>query len=269
MPELPEVETVVRILRDQIKGKQFHDVSIYWDKTVSKHAALDALRGQCVIDVLRRGKYILWQMETAFIIIHLRMEGKFYTLAKNTERNKHTHVIFHFDDFDLAFNDTRKFGRIDVSNDLDGYFAHKLGYEPWDVNLTKEYLRTKAKPRHIELKTFLLDQSVIAGIGNIYADEICFKMRLSPFTRVNRIPLYKWAECVSVTREVLAEAIALGGTTVRSYTASLGITGRFQLQIHVYGRANQPCHTCDTLLIKSVVGQRSTVYCPNCQKRIA
>ncbi|HCT62798.1 MAG TPA: bifunctional DNA-formamidopyrimidine glycosylase/DNA-(apurinic or apyrimidinic site) lyase [Erysipelotrichaceae bacterium] len=268
MPELPEVETVVLILDEQIKGHQLLDHSVYWDKTIVNHQELLALHGQKVMRVSRRGKYILWQMETSNIVIHLRMEGKFYKLEKNAARNKHSHVIFHFDDFDLAFNDTRKFGRIEVSHDLDHYFSHKLGFEPWDEHLTKEYLRDKAKSRKVHLKTFLLDQSVIAGIGNIYADEICFKLKLSPFTRVHHIPLYKWEECIESTRQVLAEAIASGGTTVRSYTASLGITGRFQLQIHVYGRANQPCHTCNTALIKSVVGQRSTVYCPKCQKRI-
>lgn len=268
MPELPEVETVVRILDEQIKGHQLLDHSVYWTKTIVNQEELNALHGQKVVNVLRRGKYILWQMETAFVIIHLRMEGKFYKLEKNAERNKHSHVLFHFDDFDLAFNDTRKFGRIEVSNDLEAYFNTKLGFEPWDERLTKEYLWSKAKTRKVHLKTFLLDQSVIAGIGNIYADEICFKLKLSPFTRVHHIPLYKWEECIEATRQVLDEAIASGGTTIRSYTASLGITGRFQLQIHVYGRAHQPCHECNTHLIKSVVGQRSTVYCPKCQKRI-
>lgn len=268
MPELPEVETVVRILDEQITGHTLLNHSVYWAKTIVNQDELNALHGQRVLSVSRRGKYILWQMETAFIIIHLRMEGKFYKLEKNAERNKHSHVLFHFDDFDLAFNDTRKFGRIELSHDLDAYFKSKLGYEPWDEQLTKEYLRNKAKTRKVHLKTFLLDQSVIAGIGNIYADEICFKLKLSPFTRVHHIPLYKWEECIEVTRQVLAEAIESGGSTIRSYTASLGITGRFQLQIHVYGRANQPCHNCNTNLIKSVVGQRSTVYCPNCQKRI-
>ena len=268
MPELPEVETVVRILDEQITGHTLLNHSVYWAKTIVNQDELNALHGQRVLGISRRGKYILWQMETAFIIIHLRMEGKFYKLEKNAERNKHSHVVFHFDDFDLAFNDTRKFGRIELSQDLDAYFKSKLGYEPWDEQLTKEYLRNKAKTRKVHLKTFLLDQSVIAGIGNIYADEICFKLKLSPFTRVHHIPLYKWEECIEATRQVLAVAIDSGGSTIRSYTASLGITGRFQLQIHVYGRANQPCHNCNTNLIKSVVGQRSTVYCPKCQKRI-
>lgn len=268
MPELPEVETVVRILDEQITHHRLIDSSVYWDKTIVNRDELIALHGQQVHKVSRRGKYILWQMETATILIHLRMEGKFYKLAKNEARNKHSHVIFHFDDFDLAFNDTRKFGRIEVSQDLEHFFNHKLGFEPWDELLTKEYLRNKARSRKVHLKTFLLDQSVIAGIGNIYADEICFKLKLSPFTRVHRIPLYKWEECVDVTRQVLQEAIDSGGSTIRSYTASLGITGRFQLRIHVYGRANQPCHDCHTHLIRSVVGQRSTVYCPQCQKRL-
>jgi formamidopyrimidine-DNA glycosylase len=268
MPELPEVETVVRILDAQIKGHTLLDHSVYWEKTIVHPTELCALHDQKVMHVSRRGKYILWHMETATIIIHLRMEGKFYKLEKNAVRNKHSHVVFHFDDFDLAFNDTRKFGRIEVSHDLELFFSSKLGYEPWDERLTKEYLRAKAKSRKVHLKTFLLDQAVIAGIGNIYADEICFKLKLSPFTRVHRIPLYKWEECVGVTRQVLEEAIESGGSTIRSYTASLGITGRFQLQIHVYGRANQPCHHCQTPLIKDVVGQRSTVYCPQCQKRL-
>ena len=113
----------------------------------------------------------------------------------------------------------------------------------------------------------MLDQSVIAGIGNIYSDEICFMMKKHPNTSIQRLTKKDWENCIHATQVILSSAIEAGGSSVRSYTSSLGVTGLFQLNIHVYGRSNKPCHICETPLIKTVIGQRSSVYCPICQKR--
>jgi len=268
MPELPEVETVVRILSSQIINQTIQDVIIRWDKTVEhKDIFLKEVIGQTILSITRRGKYICVNLNRGVILIHLRMEGKFYIRDKNDLPFKHTHVILKLDTYNLEFNDTRKFGRMMYTEDANSYLNTKLGLEPFDENLTVEYLRNKSKNRKVALKTFLLDQSVIAGIGNIYSDEICFKMLRNPHTSVAKLSKKDWSNCIQITREILHSAIEAGGTSVRSYTSSLGVTGLFQLNILVYGRANQPCHNCQTKLVRSVIGQRSSVYCPNCQKR--
>lgn len=268
MPELPEVETVVRILSSQIINQTIQEVIIRWDKTVEhKDIFLKEVIGQTILSITRRGKYICVNLNRGVILIHLRMEGKFFIRDKNDLPFKHTHVILKLDSCNLEFNDTRKFGRMMYTEDAQTFLNTKLGLEPFDENLTVEYLKNKAKNRKVALKTFLLDQSVIAGIGNIYSDEICFKMLRNPHTSVAKLSKKDWANCIQITREILQSAIEAGGTSVRSYTSSLGVTGLFQLNILVYGRANQPCHNCQTILVRSVIGQRSSVYCPNCQKR--
>jgi len=268
MPELPEVETVVRILSSQIIHQTIQDITVRWDKTVeNKTVFINEVIGQTIQSISRRGKYICMNLDRGTILIHLRMEGKFYIRDKAELPFKHTHVILHLDTCNLEFNDTRKFGRMMYTEDAQTYLNAKLGLEPFDQNLTVDYLRNKAKTRKVALKTFLLDQSVIAGIGNIYSDEICFKMLRNPHISVAKLPKKDWANCIHYTRNILQSAIDAGGTSVRTYTSSLGVTGLFQLNILVYGRSNQPCHNCQTLLVRSVIGQRSSVYCPNCQKR--
>jgi formamidopyrimidine-DNA glycosylase len=268
MPELPEVETVVRILSTQILNQTIQDITVKWDKTVENKALfVNEVKGQTIRTITRRGKYICLHLDRGNILIHLRMEGKFFIREKNELPFKHTHVILHLNDMNLEFNDTRKFGRMMYTEDAEGYLNTKLGLEPFDSALTVEYLQNKAKSRTIALKTFLLDQSVIAGIGNIYSDEICFKMLRNPQQSVTKLTKKDWANCIQFTRSILQAAIDAGGTSVRSYTSSLGVTGLFQLNIDVYGRANQPCHNCQTPLVRVVINQRSSVYCPNCQKR--
>lgn len=268
MPELPEVETVVRILQTQIVGQTINDITVSWPKTIENlDYFIHEVKNQTIQSLSRRGKYINIHLDRGVILVHLRMEGKFFIRKKNESSFKHTHVILHLDSINLEFNDTRKFGRMVYTEDPMQYLDHKLGLEPFDSNLNVEYLREKAKKRKIPLKTFLLDQSVIAGIGNIYSDEICFKMKRNPNTSVSRLNKKDWLNCIQSTQEILNSAIDAGGSSVRSYTSSLGVTGLFQLNIHVYGRAKQACHECNTELIKTVINQRSSVYCPKCQKR--
>lgn len=268
MPELPEVETVVRILSTQIVGETIQDITVKWDKTVDNKASFNEnVVGQAIQSITRRGKYICMNLERGVILIHLRMEGKFYIQNKNEHPLRHTHVIFHLNSFNLEFNDTRKFGRIMYTEDAQSYLNSKLGLEPFDPDLSVAYLKNKAKNRKVALKTFLLDQAVIAGIGNIYSDEICFKMLRNPHTSVAKLTKIDWQNCIQSTRDILQSAIEAGGSSVRSYTSSLGVTGLFQLNIQVYGRAHQACHVCQTLLVRSIIGQRSSVYCPHCQKR--
>jgi formamidopyrimidine-DNA glycosylase len=266
MPELPEVETVVRTLRKFLVGQTIQDVILKWPKTIEDYEGFrQKILGKTITSIERRGKYILWNLDSGTIVVHLRMEGRFYVSQENIQ-HKHTHAIFKLQDLDLEYHDTRKFGRIYYSPHALDELNQKLGFEPFDQNLTAAYLKEKASRRKVALKTFLLDQSVIAGIGNIYADEICFMMARSPLISVTRLRKKDFENCIQVTRSILNQAIKLGGSSVRSYSSSLGVSGRFQLQIQVYGRANQVCLRCQSILKGARVGQRSTVYCPTCQR---
>ena len=267
MPELPEVETVAGVLRNQLVGAKMTGATILWPKIVGgDQNFFEHIAGRKVLAVGRRGKYLIVDLDQGHLIIHLRMEGKFFISPKGQDPRPHTHVILHFETFDLEYNDIRKFGRILYTEDPKPHLEPKLGPEPFDERLDPSYLRQKARTRSVALKTFLLDQSIIAGIGNIYADEICFSVRLSPYKPVKSLKLKEWAAIIDATRAILGAAIADGGTTIRSYTSSLGVTGRFQQTLNVYGRGGQACRVCGETLHKGTVGQRSTVYCLKCQK---
>jgi formamidopyrimidine-DNA glycosylase len=267
MPELPEVETVVRTLKSQIIGEKIQDVLVTWPRTVyESETFIHDVSHQRILDITRRGKYLIFTFEKGYMSVHLRMEGRFFLTPLDEEPKKHTHVVFILSNQKLEFNDTRKFGRMQYSLNHPQELLTQLGYEPFDEALTPSVLKQLAKTRSIPLKTFLLDQSVIAGIGNIYADEICFLSSLSPLKKVKTLTLKQWQELLGITRMVLSEAILAGGATVRTYTASLGITGRFQSHLRVYGRGTQNCLTCASPLKSIKIGQRTSVYCPQCQK---
>ena len=267
MPELPEVETVVRTLRNHILHEKIHHVQVFWERTVyESETFIQDVSNQYIQDITRRGKYLIFTLDKGFMSVHLRMEGRFYMTPLDEAPKKHTHVVFYLKDQKLEFNDTRKFGRIKYSTEDPVSLLTQLGLEPFDERLNPAYLRLKAKNRSIPVKTFLLDQSVIAGIGNIYADEICFLCHLSPLKKVKTLTLKQWQELIDNVRMVLSDAILAGGTTVRSYTSSLGVTGRFQNTLRVYGRASEACVSCTTPLKSIKIGQRTSVYCPVCQK---
>ncbi len=271
MPELPEVETVVRTLQNMIQGRRIEDIEVKWDKTVDQDTDIfkQKLINQHFNEFKRRGKYLLFEMDDCTLCVHLRMEGKFFVQNKDEEISKHVHVIFSLDDgTQLRFHDTRKFGRMEVVEKRENYDDLKgLGLEPFDCRLNVLYLNEMRKGRSISLKQFLLDQHVIAGIGNIYADEICYLMRLHPATRISKLSRKDLQNCIDSTQKVLLAAIEKGGTTIRSYTSSLGVTGRFQLEIQVHSRENEPCNVCGTKIKKIQHATRGTYFCPCCQKR--
>lgn len=271
MPELPEVQTVVDALRLNLSGKTIQSVDFLWGKIAGNLPSEEMrtkLEGKTIRDVSRRAKYILIHLDEGTLIVHLRMEGRFYIKSTLDEIHKHSHVMIYLkDDLRVEYNDTRKFGRFyyfDVDQPL--IILDKLGPEPFDPILTAKILHQTTRNKQTDLKVWLLDQSHIAGIGNIYADEICFAAHMSPKQSVGRISLKQWEAILMHTRNILSLAILAGGTTIRSYTSSLGITGRFQVTLNAYGRKGLPCFTCGTLMQRIVVGQRGTVFCPVCQK---
>ncbi|MBV1708719.1 MAG: bifunctional DNA-formamidopyrimidine glycosylase/DNA-(apurinic or apyrimidinic site) lyase [Erysipelothrix sp.] len=273
MPELPEVETVVRTLEYLIGGLRITDIDVLYPPIVSGNvnAFSSALINKRFTGFSRRGKYALYTLEDIVLMVHLRMEGRFYVLDHNAPIDKHTHLIFHLENGkQLHYNDVRKFGRLEVllPQDIDSRLA-ALGLEPFDKKLTGHYLRKMAQKRDIGLKTFLLDQRFVAGIGNIYADEICFCARLHPETNVRKISLKRFNELANCIKMIMSQAIADGGTTIRSYTSSLGVSGRFQLNLNVHMRKGEACRSCGQTIIKTRVSGRGTYLCLRCQKRIA
>lgn len=276
MPELPEVETVRRTLALQLQHPIIDRAQIFWDRIVDNctpQAFCDAIQGQQIQDYSRIGKYLIFVLDDHVIVSHLRMEGKYYVQQSDEPYDpKHTHAIITFTDGrQLRYHDTRKFGRFYLYEKQLPLMQQKAfqhcGYDVFDERCNAQYLYEQLHPRKITLKQALLDQSVMAGVGNIYADEICFALSLDPETKINRLRKKDFQPLLDAARHILGGAIKAGGTTIRSYTSSLGVDGRFQLQLKVHAQKNKPCVTCGTLIQKKVVATRGTYYCPHCQRK--
>ena len=272
MPELPEVETVVRTLEHKINGRIIKKVNVLW-KNLIEYPETDSfcrfLENQKFEKFERRGKFLIFRLTDYTLIAHLRMEGKFYVYPEKTEPLKHTHIVFELDEGELHYNDVRKFGRFYLYGKDEELAAIKqLGYEPWDDQLTADYLKKYCRNKNTAIKSQLLDQNMIAGIGNIYANEICFDVKINPQHPACFISREKWEEIIASTRKILAQAIKDGGTTIRSYTSSLGVTGLFQQHLNVHSQNGKECH-CGTVIEKIAVNGRGTYFCPKCQKEKA
>lgn len=270
MPELPEVETVVRSLEQQIAHLTIHDVMIHTPSIAYHQADLlaNGLKGQQLKGFDRRGKYIVLHLTNKVLIIHLRMEGRFYINDSSKRMDHHDHIVCALDHNKyLHYHDTRKFGRWHLikPQEVDQHFAH-LGLEPFDPKLTASYLYKKTRNKTRGIKSFLLSQDVVTGIGNIYADEICFASKLHPDQPVTTISKAKYQKVVEAIQSIMAQAIADGGSSIRTYTDSLGISGRFQNHLAVHTRTNQPCIHCQQPIIKTKSANRGTYICQRCQK---
>ncbi len=272
MPELPEVETVKERLKKKIIGKKIEDIIIR-SSSIIKHPSeehfVNKLRQQVVNDIKRRGKWLIIELNQYYLLVHLRMEGKFLFKTSEEIYNKHEHVIFNLNNkLQLRYHDTRKFGKMHLitKDELDKIKAlNKLGLEPFDKKLNKEYLQEKLKHKKIPIKTALLDQSIIAGIGNIYVNEILFLSAINPIKPSNKVNINELGLIIKNTQQVLKKAIKLGGTTIRTYTSLDGETGLFQKELLVHGRKGEVCIKCDNIISKIKVGGRGTYYCPKCQ----
>lgn len=270
MPELPEVETIKNTLKSQIVGCKIEDVEVFYPAIVNgdSYRFINTLKGQTFIDLDRIGKYIIFKLEKDAFISHLRMEGKYYIVSKNEPYTRHCHLIFHMNNgMDLRYYDTRKFGRMELT-DLYHYSSlppfDKLAKEPFDIDCKELYQIFKKSKRPI--KDVLLDQHIILGIGNIYANEICFKMGINPLTPVNKLSLKRVKELVEIAQDVLNKAIEQGGTTIHTFSAN-GIDGKFQVMLNVHGKVNQPCPICSTPIQKIQLHGRGTYFCKKCQRK--
>ena len=273
MPELPEVETVKETLKRKVLNKTINEVVVRYDGIIESSNVLEFcenIKGQSIKDIKRIGKWLIFCLNDYFLLSHLRMEGKYFLKNSDEEYTKHEHVIFKFlDGTDLRYQDTRKFGKmLLVENDKlhEARPIKELGMEPWDKRLTSNYLKEKYSSKRLPIKTVILDQSIITGIGNIYADEILFLSKIHPLVNVNLLKDSDLDNIIFNTKKVLEKAIMEGGTTIRSYTSDEGVTGRFQNSLYVHCRENEKCLECGTLIVKTRVGGRGTYYCPFCQK---
>ncbi len=273
MPELPEVETVKETLKGKLIGRRIEGVRVLYDGIIAypvKEEFVKELTGLVVKDIKRRGKWLMFDVGKYYLLSHLRMEGKYFFRNSSDVINKHEHVIMELDDgMELRYMDTRKFGKmylIEKKDILEVGPLKDLGLEPWDKNLTKEYLEEKYRKKKLPSKTVLLDQSIIVGIGNIYADEILFLSGIHPLVKASSLTDNERDAIIKNTRKVLDEAIKMGGTTIRSYTSVDGVHGRFQNELSIHGKEHEKCYKCGSEIMKIKVGGRGTYFCPTCQK---
>ena len=273
MPELPEVETVRRGLTRLVVGRKVLGTEVRWEKTIGGMAPeeFDAeLVGRTIEKVDRRGKYLLFRFSGGLTMVsHLRMEGAYYTVPAGTEPGKHDLVTFHLDErIDLFYRDTRKFGRMNLVPDgeaLQVAGLAKIGPEPTEKDLSLAYMVSEFGKSRMHVKPFLLDQSHIAGLGNIYVDETLWQSQIHPLTAANKLTEDELGRLRENIIHEIARATEHHGTTVHSFTTAFGEAGEFQNELQVYGRVGEPCLRCGHPLEKMKVAQRGTTYCPVCQ----
>ncbi len=271
MPELPEVETVKRVLLPIVKGRTIKDVEVLRKTIVNnlENEFISFIKNETVLDMSRIGKFLIFHLTNDKVLIsHLRMEGKYIELLENEDSTKYARVVFHLDNgHKLCYDDSRSFGRMIMSNEKD-YLNEKeiakLGPEPFDVDDVNPLLE-KAKRISLPIKTALLSQELITGLGNIYVDEVLFASKIHPLTPAKLINKNEWEKIISESKRILAEAIELGGSTIKSYHPGKDINGEFQTRLLAYGRNRQICVLRHAFMRFIKVNGRGTTFCPRCQ----
>jgi formamidopyrimidine-DNA glycosylase len=265
MPELPEVETVVRDLRPMLVGRRF--VRVRFGQQKLRRGWPDVPCGCCVDAVERRGKWIIVRLGEARLLIHLGMTGRLTAGPARRQKEPHTHVVITLDDGgQLRFRDERRFGSWDVfagAAALDEFLDERLGPEPFDLDPAawRASLKRTARP----IKAVLLDQSVVAGVGNIYADEALFLARIHPARRADALRAAHVDRLREAIAEVLRFAIDRRGSSIRNYVGGSGLGGSYQAEFRVYGRLGEPCPACGRPIGRLRLAGRSAHFCPRCQ----
>lgn len=271
MPELPEVETTCRGIKKPIINKIVKTVIIRQSKLRWQipEVIVNKLPNAKIIDVKRRGKYLLIKSTTGTIIVHLGMSGCLRVLPTYMANDKHDHVDIIFTDGScLRYTDPRRFGAIlwSTTNPLQHPLLKSLGPEPLSRSFTGDYLFQQSRKRKIPVKTFIMQSRVVVGVGNIYANEALFLAKILPFHEAGKLSRVNYKKLSHTIKIVLKKAIAAGGTTLKDFYGSDGQPGYFKQALNVYGRANKPCLICHTAIEKAIIGQRASYYCPKCQK---
>ncbi len=270
MPELPEVETTLRGLKPYLEQQVVSKVVIRqhqlrWPipRTLRK-----TLTQQKLQHITRRAKYLLFAFEHGTAIVHLGMSGSLRLLTQPTPLQKHQHFDIEFaNQMILRFTDPRRFGALLwTAQPIHHHTLFKhLGPEPLDKTFGSQYLAQQAHGRKTPIKTFIMDQKIVVGVGNIYANEALFSAGIHPLTPAGKVSLAGYQQLVRAIKSTLRVAIKQGGTTLKNFISSDGKPGYFSQQLQVYGRDNLPCYHCQTLLQSVRLGQRSTVFCAQCQ----
>lgn len=274
MPELPEVEIIKRTLETKLRGLCITAAEISLPRLIRIPAAKEfqsLLAGQTIQRLERRGKYLLFHLSQNFVmIIHLRMTGRLVYSTPGTPLALHTHVIFHLNNgHQLRFKDIRQFGSIflvPVASLSKVPGLNSLGKEPLGQEFTRQYLQKQLRRHRAALKPLLLNQSFIAGLGNIYTDEVLFRARIHPQRSSNTITPREATRLFHAIQNVLKEGIENRGTTFRDYVDGDGTAGNYQNLLKVHNREGKPCPKCSKTIVKLRIGGRGTYFCPHCQK---
>ncbi|MCC6298053.1 MAG: bifunctional DNA-formamidopyrimidine glycosylase/DNA-(apurinic or apyrimidinic site) lyase [Anaerolineales bacterium] len=265
MPELPEVESIARKLKPDLVGRKILSADLRWARTLatpSPKKFAEQIRGQKILDVGRRAKYLDLRLSSFHLLIHLRMSGDLHIKDSANQPEKHDRLIIKLSgNKSLAFNDTRKFGRVWLVKDSKEIFE-KLGPEPLSKDFTPQWLHAALYKKHRQLKPLLLDQSFLAGLGNIYADEALNIAKLHPLCESSSVTARQAERLHDAIRAVLNEGIRRNGASIDWVYRG----GEFQNYFRAYDREGKPCKNCGAKIKRIVVGQRSTHYCPRCQR---
>lgn len=272
MPELPEVENVKNGLKELVLNKKIIEVNVLWPNIIKDPAVEEfksKISGQTIETIERRGKFLLFVLKDYVLISHLRMEGKFRVEIASTPLTKHTHVIFKLNTGDeLRYLDVRKFGRMSLVP-KDNVSTHPslntLGPEPVTEDLSLNWIDHFLENKKRSIKSCLLDQKMVAGIGNIYADEILFASGIHPERSGESLNSGEIKKLHETIISIMEKAVKSGGTTIRTYSNAYGKEGNYQQNLKVYGKENKLCPNCQTPIKKAKVAQRGTHFCPTCQ----
>jgi formamidopyrimidine-DNA glycosylase len=274
MPELPEVETVKRTLNELVNGKQIENVTVRLARIIQRpddiQAFANLLIGHSIVNVERRGKFLRIVLDGLVLVSHLRMEGRYGLYSNDDPLDKHTHVIFHFTDgSELRYTDVRQFGTMHLfqtGEDLKLPPLNKLGQEPLEPSFTPEKFKQIISGKSTKIKSLLLNQEYIVGIGNIYVDESLHRAGIHPEDSPKALSDDQLDQLHHAIVSTLTEAVNAGGSSIKSYVNGQGESGTYQQQLVIYGRKDQPCASCGMMIEKTVVGGRGTHFCPSCQR---
>jgi formamidopyrimidine-DNA glycosylase len=271
MPELPEVETTRRGIEPHAVGRKIVALQLYERRLRWRvpDELPDLVAGQRILHAKRRAKYLLIELESGTLLLHLGMSGSLRVLPADTPRLAHDHFDLVLDSGNtLRFNDPRRFGSLHyVAGDPSGHpLLAKLAPEPLEPTFNTDYLWRITRRRRVAIKQLLMNSRLVVGVGNIYASEALFRAKVRPRRQARSLTRVETGRIVRAVKSVLAMAIRVGGTTLRDYVGADGEPGYFKQKLYVYERKAQPCRSCRTPVRQLTQGQRSSYYCPTCQK---
>lgn len=266
MPELPEVETtktsLLPLLDQAVISVKVRESRLRWPIPED----IEKLNGQKLVKLTRRSKYILAEFEHDSMLWHLGMSGSFRLCDPHTELRKHDHLIIQFEDIELRYHDPRRFGCILwLDQNSQTKLIDTLGPEPLSEAFNAEYLAEKFKKKNVGAKVAIMDNHIVVGVGNIYATESLFNLGIHPAQPASSLSFQQIEQLVVEVKRILKQAIDLGGSTLRDYSNAMGENGYFQQTLLAYGRAGEMCVNCETTLENLKLGQRASVFCPQCQ----